>query len=762
MINPDNPYNEKIRSILHLVQTIFKSEDKNNLIERFHIAGSKKFAEFLQNKNLLMLYEENKEKIKNILQEEIFVSKQKTREMIDEYVDSEYNKIIKENTNSIANEINILNNSSNLLNSENIFINIFKRYDSVTNDEDNIQTQYVKQIDIYDINLSSFLSNINFVDHLCNICEIVHFTPLPEQKKTLFNEIRKVNKILPCNVYLPFVKDSIRNYVIANIPLTEVKILRTKNRVPYMITVECFRLDELNYNLNNKQENANIDELNLNNSNSSNDEEELNAAIKLNTDSPINSNKRKSKKSTQELELQKSQSYVDSLLNTGNPKPKRNSFDEKLCISSNYKNDDIIINNKNNLIENLNNSSTTSDFYTKLKDSSTSIKRSFRESSSNILSNIIKGSPKKKNSLPNNKLNKINSLLESDIKISQPVIIKNLLNSGKKESGSISNTNITNLKKVERRSVYEDLDYETDPEDYEKIAEVVKQNVNSVNNSNLNNLSDENLDKLKIEEGKDEEEITIKIKSGDKKHDNEKNPHINNNELEHPNASASDHLVINNLDKNDQHDLFFGEKIEEQTERLKKSSPFGFLDTYKLFKIIVKSGEDLRQEQFATQLINEFYQIFKLEKVDCWVNPYEILATGNNVGIIEVVPNAISIDQLKRKSKNITSLKNFFECYFSPVNSARYKAAMKNFISSLAGYSLVCYFLQIKDRHNANILIDDNGHIIHIDFGFMLSNAPGKGLKFEKAPFKLTQEFVDVMGGVNSKYFTKFRKLLWK
>jgi len=91
-----------------------------------------------------------------------------------------------------------------------------------------------------------------------------------------------------------------------------------------------------------------------------------------------------------------------------------------------------------------------------------------------------------------------------------------------------------------------------------------------------------------------------------------------------------------------------------------------------------------------------------------------------------------------------------------------YKRALKNYIASLAGYSLVCYFLQIKDRHNGNILIDKEGHLIHIDFGFLLSNSPGKGISFEKAPFKLTNEFVDVLGGVESKYFTKFRKLLWK
>jgi len=55
-----------------------------------------------------------------------------------------------------------------------------------------------------------------------------------------------INKNLPSNNYIPFIKDSVRNYVIAHIPVSEARIFRTKNRAPYCITLEIFRIDELN------------------------------------------------------------------------------------------------------------------------------------------------------------------------------------------------------------------------------------------------------------------------------------------------------------------------------------------------------------------------------------------------------------------------------------------------------------------------------------------------------------------------------------
>ncbi len=223
----------------------------------------------------------------------------------------------------------------------------------------------------------------------------------------------------------------------------------------------------------------------------------------------------------------------------------------------------------------------------------------------------------------------------------------------------------------------------------------------------------------------------------------------------------------------------FGESFEEKCYRIREASPFGQLSTWKLIQVIVKQGCDLRQEQFATQLISQFDQIFKQYRIPIWLRPYEIICTGPNSGLIQCVTDSISLDSLNQKLKKmgIHSLNEFFTMYFktkegmicgwwrlaeSKQKTIELKKARYNFAESVAGYSLVCYILQIKDRHNGNILLDRNGHLIHIDFDYFISNSPGNNFHFEQAPFKLTKEYIEVMEGVKSACFANFKRLMVK
>jgi hypothetical protein len=67
----------------------------------------------------------------------------------------------------------------------------------------------------------------------------------------------------------------------------------------------------------------------------------------------------------------------------------------------------------------------------------------------------------------------------------------------------------------------------------------------------------------------------------------------------------------------------------------------------------------------------------------------------------------------------------------------------------------------VQDRHNGNILLDVEGHIIHIDYGFLLGIAPGLW-QFETAPFKLTGEYIELIGGFDSECYRYYEALLIK
>ena len=195
---------------------------------------------------------------------------------------------------------------------------------------------------------------------------------------------------------------------------------------------------------------------------------------------------------------------------------------------------------------------------------------------------------------------------------------------------------------------------------------------------------------------------------------------------------------------------------KEIEKNIKEKSHFKIFNSLSIVSFIIKANDDLRQEVMTMQLIKKYDEIFKSENIPLRLHPYEIIITSNSSGLIEFIPDTISFDALKKKllENNIT-FTDFFKNHFGD----DFEESQKNFAESLAGYSLVCYLLSIKDRHNGNILLDKDGCLIHIDFGFILGISPGGNLNFENAPFKITRDYVNLMGGIDSSIFCYFKSL---
>jgi phosphatidylinositol 3-kinase len=63
-------------------------------------------------------------------------------------------------------------------------------------------------------------------------------------------------------------------------------------------------------------------------------------------------------------------------------------------------------------------------------------------------------------------------------------------------------------------------------------------------------------------------------------------------------------------------------------------------------QIILKTGDDLRQDQLVIQLISLMDQLLKKENLDLKLIPYKVLALSLDDGILEVVPNAMSVSDV--------------------------------------------------------------------------------------------------------------------
>lgn len=169
------------------------------------------------------------------------------------------------------------------------------------------------------------------------------------------------------------------------------------------------------------------------------------------------------------------------------------------------------------------------------------------------------------------------------------------------------------------------------------------------------------------------------------------------------------------------------------------------------YPVMYKIGDDLRQDQFVTQIITLMNKILKSENLDLKLSPYRILATGPVEGLIQFVPNSSLWSILSKYNNSILA---FLQKY-SPDPNAPHKVkaeVMDTYVRSCAGYCVITYILGVGDRHLENLLLTKDGYFFHADFGYILGADPKPFPPLMKLPIQI----IEGMGGLDDENYQKF------
>ncbi|KAG5503544.1 hypothetical protein JKF63_05684 [Porcisia hertigi] len=161
--------------------------------------------------------------------------------------------------------------------------------------------------------------------------------------------------------------------------------------------------------------------------------------------------------------------------------------------------------------------------------------------------------------------------------------------------------------------------------------------------------------------------------------------------------------------------------------------------------MMYKYDDNIRQEQLIVQLIRLMDELLQRDGLQLYLTPYRVMATSPHEGLVEIVPQVTTFFSVQR------DVLKYLRVYNSTAELLR--QAMDRYTRSFAGYCVITFVLGIGDRHLENILITQDGRLLHIDFGHVLGNDP----KPFPPPMKINREMVEVLGGPQSTGFTEFK-----
>ena len=176
-------------------------------------------------------------------------------------------------------------------------------------------------------------------------------------------------------------------------------------------------------------------------------------------------------------------------------------------------------------------------------------------------------------------------------------------------------------------------------------------------------------------------------------------------------------------------------------------------------KVILKSDKNVRKENIVSCLIillqNKLIQQMERGRLSQFdpIPTYKIIMLSNDLGIIEFLDDCLTLKTISLKKY---TLQNFI---LDNNKEDKVSTIKERFAKTLAISSCLSFILGLGDRHSSNIMISKKGHIIHIDYGYILEN-PIHSTIFNHPVIRISSEMIDFLGGVNGDYYRLFKEYI--
>jgi len=159
-------------------------------------------------------------------------------------------------------------------------------------------------------------------------------------------------------------------------------------------------------------------------------------------------------------------------------------------------------------------------------------------------------------------------------------------------------------------------------------------------------------------------------------------------------------------------------------------------------RLLVKY-DDLRKDRFVLNIV----RIMNL-LVGTSLKSYEVLPVTPSYGIVHMLPHCQSLFEINKT----TSLMNYIIQHNADLTMRQIR---DRFIDTCAHNCVMGYMLGVGDRNLGNILVCEDGTLVHIDFSYLLGTDP----KWEKlTEMKITSGMVELLGGKHSEEYKVMKK----